>query len=294
MQVNGVFIENTFAEAFKMRAARLLVTAINPYWVTMAANAATGFATSVIGCGCEAGIEEMLDEDKTPDGRPGANLLFFAMSRDELEKQLSNRIGQGIMTAATAACYNNLVSEEMLNVGGKLRFFGDGYQKSKRIDHRRFWRIPVMSGEFLLEEKFGVQKAVGGGNFLILGESLEAVLASAEAAVDAIKAVRNVIMPFPGGIVSSGSKVGSKYSFLSASTNSEYCPTMSSRVETKLPEGVNSVMEIVIDGLNVEAVEEAMKVGIKAACRPGIIKITAGNYGGNLGQFNINLHEVMR
>ncbi len=294
MRVNDVEIEATYAEAFKMYGARVLITAVNSYWVTMAANAAIGFATSVIGCGCEAGIEEELAGEQTPDGRPGANLLFFTMSKEDMEKQLSRRIGQSIMTAPTTACYNNLQGEKKLKIGGKLRFFGDGFQKSKRIDEKRFWRIPVMEDEFLLEESFGIQKSVGGGNFLILGQDKQGVLQAAESAVQAIKSINGVIMPFPGGIVRSGSKVGSRYSFLPASTNIHYCPTLTSRVETSLPSGVNSVLEIVIDGLDLESVEKAMRVGIIAACRSGIVKISAGNYGGSLGEYTINLHDVLR
>lgn len=293
MQINGVEIENTFAEAFSIYGSRMLITALNNRWALEAARVATGFATSVIGCGCEAGIEEEVDYQETPDGRPGVNSLFFAVSKAEIVKQLTARIGQCIMTAPTSACYNNLLVEERVVVGGKLRYFGDGFQSSKLLDQRRLWRIPVMEGEFLVEDTFGVQKAVGGGNFLILGETLEATLEAAERAVAAIKKIKDVVMPFPGGIVRSGSKVGSRYKFLTASTNTSFCPTIRSRVESEIPEGVNCVLEIVIDGLNLSAVKSAIKVGILAACIPGIKKITAGNYGGALGKYHIHLLEVM-
>ncbi len=293
MRINGVEIEDTFAEAFKMWGARLIITAVNRRWALIAAQVTTGFATSVIGCGCEAGIERELSSDETPDGRPGVSVLIFTPSRKGLGEQLLLRIGQGIMTCPTTACYNGLVSQEQVDVGGKLRYFGDGFQSSKLLEGRRFWRVPVMEGEFLVEESFGLQKGVGGGNFLILGESTEATLAAAEAAVEAMRQVQGVILPFPGGIVRSGSKVGSRYRFLPASTNTAYCPTLRSLVDSALPEGVNSVLEVVIDGLTATAVREAMRVGVRAACRHGVVRISAGNYGGTLGQFQFHLREIL-
>ncbi len=294
MQINGVEIEDTFAEAFDMVAARLLVTAKNKKWALHVANITTGFATSVIACGAEAGIENLVRAKETPDGRPGVNILVLAMSKKALEDQLMRRVGQCIMTCPTSACFNNLEEgEEEINIGGKLRFFGDGYQIAKRIDGRRFWRIPVMEGEFLVEEKFKVRKAVGGGNFLILGRDADCVLEAAEKAVEAIKKIKNVITPFPGGVVRSGSKVGSKYKFLRASTNIAYCPTLKSVVESKIPQDVNSVLEIVINGLDEESVKKATKVGIEKTCSvDGIKLITAGNYGGKLGKHLVYLHKL--
>ncbi|KKM08942.1 formylmethanofuran--tetrahydromethanopterin formyltransferase [Clostridiales bacterium PH28_bin88] len=291
MRINGVEIVDTFAEAFPMWGARVLVTAVDRSWAREAALAATGFATSVIACGCEAGIES--ETDDTPDGRPGVNILFFAVSRQALEDQLLRRIGQCVMTAPTTACFNNLEAAQHIRVGGKLRYFGDGYQASKLLGHRRFWRVPVMEGEFLLEDSFGVQKAVGGGNLLILAETQEAALQAAEKAVAAMRAVRGIVMPFPGGIVRSGSKVGSRYRFLNASTSTAYCPTLRARVASQLPPGVNAVLEIVVDGLELEAVREAMRVGLRAACLPGVISVSAGNYGGSLGPYHIHLRELV-
>jgi len=198
------------------------------------------------------------------------------------------------MTCPTTACFNGLTAPDQMPIGGQLRYFGDGYQISKVWNGRRFWRIPVMEGEFLIEEKFGMQRSVGGGNFLILGEDPDVTLEAAERAVEAMQPVRGVVMPFPGGIVRSGSKTRSKYKFLIASTNDAFCPTLRGLVESALPEGVNSVLEIVIDGLDLAAVEEATRVGIRAACIPGIRRISAGNYGGTLGQFQIHLHKVLR
>lgn len=289
--INGVEIEDTFAEAFKMWGARVIITGVNRKWALEAATKMTGFATSVIGCKCEAGIEAELEE--TPDGRPGFSVLIFTPSKDDLPKRLMERIGQTVMTCPTTACFNGIVAEDKAAIGGQLRYFGDGYQMSKLMDGRRFWRIPVMEGEFLIEEKFGMQRSVGGGNFLILGENPEVTLEASERAVEAMRTVREVIMPFPGGIVRSGSKTSSQYKFLIASTNDAYCPTLRGIVKSDLPEGVNSVLEIVIDGLNVEAVEEATRVGIRAACIPGIRRISAGNYGGTLGKYLIHLHQVL-
>ncbi|MEL7567083.1 MAG: formylmethanofuran--tetrahydromethanopterin N-formyltransferase [Dehalobacterium sp.] len=301
MQLNGVEIEDTFAEAFTMRAARLTITAINDTWANHAALAATGFATSVIGCGVEAGIEgPSLD---TPDGRPGLDCLFFAASKDDMEANLMKRVGQAVMTTPTAACYAGEMPELPLefdglskfNIGGKLRFFGDGFQASKIIAEQRYWRIPVMEGEFLIQEEFTMVKAVGGGNFLILAKNIEAALQAAEAAVRKIKEIRGVILPFPGGVVRSGSKVGSKYKFLTASTNTAYCPTIRGRVEdNSLTEHTNAVLEIVIDGLTDQLVSKAMEAGIREAVKiTGVERITAGNYGGRLGKYNFYLHQIL-
>ena len=292
MRIDGVLIEDTFAEAFKMWGSRLIITAANAQWAQTAAQVTTGFATSVIGCGCEAGIERALTEDETPDGRPGASVLFFVASSKSMEKQLQLRVGQGIMTCPSTACYNGLSGEKTIKLGGGLRYFGDGFQISKLLAGRRMWRILVMEDEFLIDETFGMAKAVGGGNFLVLGESAGATLEATEAAVAAMRQVRDVILPFPGGIVRSGSKVGSQYKFLTASTNTAYCPTLRGQVDSALHQGENSVLEVVIDGLTEAAVAEAMRVGIEAACRPGIVRITAGNYGGKLGQFQIALREL--
>ncbi len=293
MHINGVEIEDTFAEAFGMKAAKAVITAVNETWALIAAQTATGFATSIIGCGCEAGIDRLLTPDQTPDGRPGVLALFFTTSGKDMEKQLMNRVGQCVMTAPTSACYNGLDTEKKLKIGGKLRYFGDGFQSSKWIDGRRFWRVPVMDGEFVVEESFGMAKAVGGGNFLILATTLEAALSAAEAAVEAMRKIPGVIMPFPGGIVRSGSKLGSKYKGQNVSVNTAYCPTIRGQAESMLPEGVNAVLEIVIDGLDEAAVSEAMRVGILSACQPGVVRISAGNYGGKLGPYHFYLHQIL-
>jgi len=295
VEIRGVIIEDTFAEAFGMRGARLIITAKNERWTREAALKLTGFATSVIACKCEAAIERELPGDETPDGRPGVSVLFFTMDSDSLGKRLIERIGQTVLTCPTTACFDGLPDlPDRLPAGKALRTFGDRFQGSKVIGGQRYWRVPVMEGEFLLSETFGMQKkGIGGGNFLILGESADAVLEAAEAAVAAIEGTPNVILPFPGGIVRSGSKVGASYTGMIASTNDAYCPTLRPLTTTALPEGVNSVLEIVLDGLDFDSISTAMRAGITAACRPGVRAISAGNYGGKLGPHHFHLRKVM-
>lgn len=298
MIVNGVKIEDTFAEAFGMRATRILITAPSLKWAHHAANSATGFATSVIGCGCEAGIERELAPAETPDGRPGLSVLLFTMSSKDMQKQVRNRVGQCVLTCPGTACFSGMEAEESVKMGGVLRYFGDGFQISKLIGGRRYWRIPVMDGEFLCEETTGMIRAVGGGNFLILAKSHAQGLAAAEKAVEAMRALPNIVLPFPGGVVRSGSKVGSKYKDLIASTNDAYSPTLRGQTESALPPEVEAVLEIVIDGLTEEDIRAATRVGVAAVCevgeKGGICGVSAGNYGGKLGQFHFHLREIMK
>jgi len=295
MKINGVPIEDTFAEAFTMRVARLIITGRNAKWAREAAVKLTGFATSVIGCKCEAGIERELKESETPDGRPGISVLFLTMDKASLPEQLIVRVGQTVLTCPTTACFDGLPdAPDRLTVGKALRVFGDGFQASKLIAGKRYWRLPVMEGEFLIEETFGMQKGVGGGNFLILAADADAALAAAEAAVQAMTNLPGVILPFPGGVVRSGSKVGSqRYKNMIATTNDAFNPTLRAITQSQLPEGVNSVLEIVLDGTDVPAIEAAMRVGIRAACGPGVRSITAGNYGGKLGPHHFHLRKIM-
>src|SRR3954467_8805086 len=204
MIYSGVAIADTFAEAFPMTAARAIVTAETPGWAEIAGRTMSGYATSVIACDAEASIERVLSPAETPDGRPGVSILVFAFSRDALEKALANRVGQCVMTCPTTACYNGLpVGEKTVNVGGKLRYFGDGWQISKRLDGRRYWRIPVMDGDFPCEETLGTTKGGAGGNIILLGADQPTTLAATEAAVRAMRACKDVILPFPGGIARS-------------------------------------------------------------------------------------------
>ncbi len=291
-------IVDGFAEAFGMTAARVVITADTPRWALAAARAMTGFATSVIGCKCEAGIEGELAAEATPDLRPGISVLIFAFDRKGLGERLVDRIGQCVMTCPTTACFDGLPggleSESKVSVGGKLRFFGDGYQIAKRLNGRRLWRVPVMDGEFLVDDRFGTRDAVGGGNLLIMGRDRPATLAATEAAVEAMRAVPGVILPFPDGVVRSGSKVGSRYKALPASTNDAYCPTLRGFAPaSEVPEDLHCVLEIVIDGLDAAAIGAAMRVGLRAAAGAGAARISAGNYGGKLGQFHFRLHDLL-
>ena len=295
MKINGVAIEDTFAEAFTMRVARLLITGRTLGWAREAAVKLTGFATSVIGCKCEAGIERALRDNETPDGRPGVSVLFLTMDKASLPEQLIVRVGQTVLTCPTTACFDGLPeAPDRLPVGRALRVFGDGFQASEVIGGTRYWRLPVMEGEFLIEETFGMLKGVGGGNFLILATDADAALAAAEAAVAAMSGLPGVILPFPGGVVRSGSKVGSqRYKNLIATTNDAFAPTLKAVTRSQLPEVVNSVLEIVLDGVDGPSIEAAMRAGIRAACRPGVEAITAGNYGGKLGPHHFYLRKIL-
>lgn len=297
MIINGVVIEDTFAEAFAMKGTRLIITADNVTWAMNAASTMTGFATSVIACGCEAGIERVLTSEETPDGRSGVSVLLFAVSGKELAKQVERRVGQCVLTCPTSAIFAGTQEGEPIALGKNLRFFGDGYQMSKVIAGRRYWRVPVMDGEFLCEETTQVSKAVGGGNFLVLAKTRAAALAACEDAIADMRRLSGVIMPFPGGVVRSGSKVGSKYKALMASTNDAYCPTLRGITKSALGAEVEAVLEIVIDGVRDSDVRAAMAAGMKAVCAhgsaKGIVSISAGNYGGKLGQYQYHLREIM-
>ncbi len=298
MKLNGMLIENTFAEAFNMKASRIIITADNFKWAKNAATSFTGFATSVIACGVEAGIEKQLSRSKTPDGRPGYSILLFSMSRSQLEKQVETRAGQCVLTCPTTALFSGLDSDDMIPLGKNLKYFGDGYQISKRINKRRFWRIPVMDGEFMCEETTGRVPAIGGGNFLLLAKNRDSCLAACEIAVEIMSKMDNIITPFPGGVVRSGSKVGSKYKALIASTNDAFCPSLSGITGSKLNKNVNCVMEIVINGLTREDIDKGIRkslVGISnSKYRKDIISVSAGNYGGKLGQYQFHLRKILK
>jgi formylmethanofuran--tetrahydromethanopterin N-formyltransferase len=298
LTVKGVRIDDTFAEAFGMRATGVTITADTPRWARQAALTMTGFATSVIGCGCEAGIDRELSAKETPDGRPGVRVLLFGVSTTELQKQLTTRVAQCVLTSPGSACFAGIEGEEALRLGNALRYFGDGWQISKRFGAKHFWRIPVMDGEFVCEATTALtKKAVGGGNLIIIGRGSKATRAAAEAAAAAIAVVPDVIAPFPGGIARSGSKVGSKYKNVQATTNDAYCPTLRGAVNTSLDADSNSVLEIVVDGLTSDAVAAAMRAGIAAIIRlgpkRGASRISAGNYGGKLGPHHYHLRDLL-
>ena len=295
---NGIVIDATYAEAFDMRATALVITAPTLRWAHIAAGSMTGFATSVIACGVEAGVDAELSAEATPDGRPGVRVLLFAGSTGELQKQLTNRVGQCVLTSPGSACYAGLAGTEPLKLGDGLRYFGDGFQISKRLPDRHIWRVPVMDGEFVCEGTTGLTRAaVGGGNLILMGRTPDAVLTAAEAAADAIARTPDAIAPFPGGIARSGSKIGSKYKGLIASTNHAYCPTLRGQVsDSALGADVGAVLELVIDGLTPDAVAAAMRAGMDAVValgpEAGAIRVAAGNYGGKLGRHHFHLHEL--
>ncbi|MHA1671402.1 MAG: formylmethanofuran--tetrahydromethanopterin N-formyltransferase [Promethearchaeota archaeon] len=303
MELNGVEIEDTFCEAFGAVFTRILVTAKNEKWVNIAAQVATGYGTSTIHCDSEAGIDVIVSADKTPDKRPGVILMFFKTKKDKMDGVLLNRVGQCILTCPTTACFDalngSLAPEKDFEIktGFKLKFFGDKFEEKVEGQFPfEAWRIPVMDGEFVVQSIFKVGKGVAGGNFLIMAENQDAGLASAEAAVQAMEGIENVITPFPGGVARSGSKVGSNYSFLNASTNDPLCPTLRTKSENSLiKENENCVYEVILDGATEEAMIKAMKVGIEAAVRvKGVKRISAGNYGGKLGKFQYRLHDILK
>lgn len=301
MQIGPTEILDTFAEAFRMRYVRLIISAADDYWLDAALKEIGGYASSVIACDAEVGVDQRLPAEQSPDGRPAAAVLAFGFSTDALAKAVPNRVGQCVMTCPTTAVFNGLEGvkdddgkEETIPLGKHIRFFGDGFQKSKVFAGTRYWRIPVMDGEFLVEEKLGVGKGVAGGNIILQGVDQPTALAAARRASEAIADMPGVIAPFPGGVVRSGSKVGSQYKALVASTNDAFCPTLRGRVETELVEGVNASYEIVVNGVDEEAVAGAMKVLLNEAAGEGILAIGAGNYGGKLGKFHFKLHELLK
>lgn len=298
LEKQGIKIDDTFAEAFPMQGTRLIITADSEKWAHIAAATMTGFATSVIACGVEAGIERMVPPEETPDSRPGAAVLMFAMDKNTLQNQLRDRVGQCILTSPGSACFAGLESEDSLALGKLMKYFGDGWQISKKIGGKRYWRVPVMDGEFICEETTGITTdAVGGGNFFIIGTSKEGVLKASERAVEAIAKVNDVITPFPGGIVRSGSKVGSKYAGQFASTNDAFSPVLKGQPGSALTMDTESVLEIVIDGLTADSISEATRAGVAAVCdggqADGVTRITSGNYGGNLGPHHFHLKDLI-
>ena len=304
MELNGVEIEDIYCEAFGSFFARILVTAKNEKWVKIAAQEATGYGTSGIGCDAEAAIDVFVPADKTPDKRPGVILMFFINKKDKVSDVMLHRIGQSILTCPTTACFDALsgsldpVKEFAIKTGFFLKFFGDKYEeKVEGVYPFPAWKIPIMGGEFIVQSTFKVGKGIAGGNFLIIGKDQDSTLKAAEKSIEAIKDLENLIAPFPGGIVPSGSKVGTRYENipgLFATTNHKYCPTLRDKIEdSELREGDGCVFEIVLDGATEDVIKKGMKIGIEAAVKvPGINRISAGNYGGKLGKFLYKLHEL--
>jgi formylmethanofuran--tetrahydromethanopterin N-formyltransferase len=288
-------IIDTFAEAFRMHYVRLVVTAHDDYWLDAAIREFSGYASSVIACDSEVGVERMLAPSETPDGRLGAAILVFGFSPEGLTKAVPKRTGQCLMTCPTTAVFDGLPESEVrVPLGKHIRFFGDGFQKSKKLEGRRYWRIPVMDGEFLVEESLGVGKGVGGGNLILHGVAPQPALDAARRAVESIAEMPGVITPFPGGIARSGSKVGSIYKGLAASTADAYCPTLRGHVVSQLHPAANYAYELVIDGVSEEAVAAAMTTALRAVVADGVVAIGAGNYGGKLGKFHFHLHQLLQ
>jgi formylmethanofuran--tetrahydromethanopterin N-formyltransferase len=296
-------IDDTYAEAFRSIYVEFLITARNRQWVAHAANAATGNASSTILCDCEAGVDRFVgpggDESfVTPDGRPGAIVQLhvprFRKDRVEaLEHAALVRISQNVVTCPTAACFNAIESSDLFPIGKKISYFGDGFQKRIERFGRSVWWIPTLGGEFIIDEQFGYQDGLMGGNLWFFGETEDAALAAAEASVAAVRNCPGVIMPFPGGIAGSGSKAGSKYKFMIASTYEKFCPMLvdNPKANSQLPKGVGSVMEIIINGRDLQAIISATQAAIAASVNtPGLLRISAGNYGGRLGKSFVYLH----
>ena len=293
---NVVKVQDTFAEMFGLWAGRVLITAQNEKWAQIAASLTTGFATSVIAASAEASIERAVPADQTPDKRPGVLIQIYNRDRFELKHQLMERIGQCTLTCPTTAAFNGLTGKRTLNVGSSLRYFGDGFQKKAMVDGRKCWKIPVMEGNFIVEDGFGAMEAIAGGNFMIFASTQEAGLKASELAAEAIRtSAPDVIMIFPGGVCRAGSKAGSLKYKLKASTNHPYCPTLRTLVpDSVVPEGVTCVYEIVVNGLTLDAVKNALKLGVTAAVDvPGVVKISSGNYGGKLGPYKAYLRDAI-
>jgi formylmethanofuran--tetrahydromethanopterin N-formyltransferase len=297
MQLNNVEIEDTFAEAFGIYVSRFLITAATEKYAKIAAAETVGFGSSVIMCPAEAGIDKYVPPSETPDGRPGYIVMVCHPKKEELEHQLLERIGQCVLTSATTAVFDAMGNDadEKLKVGFKLKFFGDGFESKDEIAGRTVYKVPIMSGNFIIEGELGIKKGVAGGNFFVMAENQASALVAAEVAVDAIESVEGTMTPFPGGIVASGSKIGSKYKFMAASTNEKFCPTLRGveGVVCEVPQEINGIYEIVIDGIGEKEVAAAMKAGINAAVKiPGVKKIYAGNYDGTLGAYQIWLEKL--
>lgn len=301
--MSGAFVEDTYAEAFRSIYAEVLVTARDRTWLDHAVNAATGNASSSILCDCEAGLDRYVgpggDESfPTPDGRPGAIIQFHVprFHKDRaarLEKALLVRLSQNVLTCPTAACFNLLDTPEYFKLGRKIAFFGDGWQFRDERYGRKVWVVPILCGEFVLDRRFGYRDGLMGGNLWLMGDSLDSALLAAERGRDAAVKTPGVIMPFPGGLAWSGSKAGSKYSFTIASTYEKFCPTLREKLgeASGVPSGVAAVMEIIINGADLPTIAQATQNAIAAAREtPGLVKITAGNYGGRLGKSFIWLH----
>ena len=296
MEINSVPIEDCHAECFEAWFARLVVTARSGKWAADAATAAVGCATSVIGCGCEAGLEARRDRFKTPDGRPGHELLFFAKTKELLEAELVKRVGQTLLPCPTVTVFNGLDEGDGFELGAKVGLFGNGFEKPVERDGRSCIAVPITSGEFIVEKNVNIAKGVAGANLWIYASSHKTGLRAAEKAAMAIGKIPGLVLPFTGGVVASASRVGSRYDFLKASTHEDYCPTVTAKKnpDRKLPDGVEALFEIIIDAVSLDTAKQAIGKGIRAACIGGVVKIGAANFGGRLGSITIDLHDCLK
>ena len=297
-------VDDTYAEGFRSIYGEVLITAANQRWLRHCVNAVTGHSSSTILCDCEAGVAEWIldpDSSKTPDGRIGAVVQFHVPRfrkdrREHLEKVMLARISQNVLTCPTARCFNRLDTDDYFKLGRKVALFGDRHQFRDQRYGQKGWVIPILAGEFFLSRRFGYRDGVMGGNLWFFGADEETALTAAERASDAVEETSDVITTFPGGVASSGSKAGSSYDFLIAATYAEFCPTLREKLgdKSKLPEGVNCVMEIIVNGKDLDALKTATKNAILASAKTdGLTKISAGNYGGRLGKSLIHLHELI-
>jgi formylmethanofuran--tetrahydromethanopterin N-formyltransferase len=296
MEINGTTILDTFAEAFPTWVSRVLVTAATREWAHRAAVEATGFATSKIACPCEAGIERDLAPAETPDGRPGVSILICA-EKKAMKANVAARISQCILPAPTASAFDGLPGAAA-RFYTRMHYFGDRYEERCMVGGRHCWKIPVMQGDYVGEERFGTVKGIAGGNFLVMGEDQRSALNGAEAAMEKITGMDGVATSFAGGIVGSGSKVGcSNYRFpMPASTNHFFCPSLKGKISDSLvPDGVSSIYEIVLNGIDEKAIRNAMRDGIRAAAGCGtVMYIGASNFDGKLGPYRFSLHDLFR
>ncbi len=268
---------DTIPEGFGRVMARVLVTAKDAAWAHRAAEAACGFATSLTMCPAECGIDVEVKGQDTPDGRPGVVFMVVQRTLPLLEEQLVARISQCVLTTPTAACFNALESDEVLPIGSEVQHFGDKLSTKEELTGRTLWHIPLMGGDFIIEDTFGVARGESY-KLWIMGSEMGA-LTAATAAAGTASNVEGVFLPFPGGICAAGSKVGSvHYPSLKASTNHPYCPTVRDKVESRLPDGVEAVYELVITGLDRRRVEEAMSGAVEAAAANGAARISAGTF----------------
>ena len=295
-------IEDTYAEAFEGLYSRAIVTADDEEVLRRAAMDATATPSIVIGR-VEGGVEKWLSEEETPDQRRGAILQFwggidkrkpFNDAIKKFEVELSYRIRQDILVKPFTALFDTHPKPEgKIDTMERIGHCGDGYEWMERRYGREIIVVPLMASDFRIERYLGYGRGVMGGNFWYMCKTKEAVMEAGRKALDAIGQVEGTITPFD--ICSAGSKPETKFPWIGPTTNHPYCPSLKKQLakESKVPEGVNYIPEIVINGASIDAVKEAIKAGINTAREvDGVLRISAGNYGGKLGKYKIYLKEL--